>query len=171
MSPGFAQDRTLLASATWTGSSLFMSQDGGLTWRAIFPPGGPYCGNSTFGTIYPQFSPDFPEDPTIYAATYRGRPVCQLRCGCKLDHAGASTPPTIWPCAVRRRQTPPLGAHQAQGSPDLPEDVHQVFLPLAAVQGSGPPYKPHTLFMEAHSVTQRCGILPLRRRRPAPGSA
>ena len=24
-----------------------------------------------------------------------------------------------------------------------------MFLPLAAVQGSGPPYKPHTLFMRA----------------------
>lgn len=28
-------------------SSLFMSEDAGLTWRAIFPPGGPWCNADT----------------------------------------------------------------------------------------------------------------------------
>jgi hypothetical protein len=147
VSPGFAQDHTLLASATWTGSSLFMSQDGGLTWRAIFPPGGPYCDNSGFGTIYPQFSPDFPEDPTIYVATTEGLYASY--------DAGRSwimlAPNESYYLVVRRapETDPPTRRASGQGSPDLPEDVQQVFLPLAAVQGSGPPYKPHTLFMRA----------------------
>ncbi|MER2599608.1 MAG: hypothetical protein ABTQ73_08815, partial [Caldilineales bacterium] len=147
VSPGFAQDRTLLASATWTGSSLFMSQDGGVTWRAIFPPGGPYCGNSPYGEIYPQFSPDFPADSTIYAATFAGLYASY--------DAGESwimlAPNTSYNLAVRRTpetDTPALPASGA-GSPEPREDVHQVFLPLTAVQGSGPSYKPHTLFMEA----------------------
>jgi photosystem II stability/assembly factor-like uncharacterized protein len=150
-SPSFARDHTVLASATWSDSSLFMSQDAGTTWQAIFPPGGPYCGNSDFGTIYPQFSPDFPEDPTIYAATTGGGLYASY-------DAGASwtllAPNTSYNLAVRRapETDTPAWRSSGQGYPDLPDDVHQVFLPLAAVQGSGPPYKPHTLFMEAHSV-------------------
>lgn len=146
VSPGFPQDRTLLDGSL--NSSLFMSQDGGLTWRAIFPPGGPYCGNSDFGDVHPQFSPDFPEDPTIYVATSRGlyasydagRSWAMLAPNTSYNLAVRSTPETDTP--TRRTS--------GQGPPDLPDDVHQVFLPLAAVQGSGPPYKPHTLFMEAH---------------------
>ena len=146
-SPSFARDHTLLASATWSDSSLFMSQDGGVTWQAIFPPGGPYCGNSTFGTIYPQFSPDFPDDPTIYAATTSGLYASY--------DAGASwtllAPNESYDLAVRRapEADTPARRSSGQGSPALPDDVHQVFLPLAVVQGLGPPYKPHTLFMGA----------------------
>lgn len=144
VSPGFARDRTLLAGATWSGSSLYMSQDGGLTWRAIFPPGGPYCDNSPYGAIYPQFSPDFPEDPTIYAATSRGLYASY--------DAGESwimlAPNTSYNLVVRG--TPLVDQSNPHASPDLPDDVHQVFLPLAAVQGSGPPYKSHTLFMKAY---------------------
>ncbi len=146
-SPGFARDHTLLAGA-WSDSSLYMSQDGGVTWRAIFPPGGPYCGNSPYGAIYPQFSPDFPADPTIYAATSEGLYA-------SYDTGRSWTmlaPNTSYNLAVRRAPGTDTPAWRAssQGSPDPPEDIHQVFLPLAAVQGSDPPYKPHTLFMEAH---------------------
>jgi hypothetical protein len=71
ISPGFALDRTLLLASNL--SSLFMSEDSGLTWRAIFPPGGPFCNTSTgYGLMYTAFSPDYPDDPTIYAATYQG---------------------------------------------------------------------------------------------------
>ena len=147
-SPGFARDHTLLAGGTWTGSSLFMSQDGGLTWRAIFPPGGPYCDNSPYGAIYPQFSPDFPEDPTIYAATSEGLYASYDAGGSWIMLA----PNTSYNLAVR--STPetdtPTWRASGPGPHGLPDDVHQVFLPLAAVQGSGPPYKPHTLFMRAH---------------------
>lgn len=148
MSPGFARDHTLLASATWSDSSLFMSQDGGVTWRAIFPAGGPYCGSSGFGTIYPQFSPDFPDDPTIYAATTSRGLFASY-------DAGGSwimlAPNTSYNLVVRRAPDPDTLTRRAagRGSSDLLDDVHQVFLPLAVVQGLGPPYKPHTLFIEA----------------------
>ncbi|HNS03782.1 MAG TPA: sialidase family protein [Anaerolineae bacterium] len=149
VSPGFARDQTLLNGSL--NSSLFMSQDGGLTWRAIFPPGGPYCGNSGVGDMYPQFSPNFPEDPTIYAATSNGLYA-------SYDAGGSWTmlaPNTSYDLIVRRAtetNAPTLRA-SSQGPPDLPEDVYQVFLPLAVVQGSGPPHKPHTLFMGAHFST------------------
>lgn len=145
-SPGFARDHTLLAGA-WSDSSLYMSQDGGVTWRAIFPPGGPYCGNSPYGAIYPQFSPDFPDDPTIYTATTRGLYASY--------DAGASwamlASNTSYNLAVRRAPETDAAARRSsgQGSSYLPDDVHQVFLPLAAVQGSGPPHRPHILFMRA----------------------
>jgi hypothetical protein len=146
VSPGFAQDRTLLYGSL--NSSLFMSQDGGAFWRTIFPPGDPYCGNSNFGDMHPQFSPGFPEDPTIYMATSRGLYASY--------DAGRSwtmlTPNTSYNLVVRGAPEPdtPAWRVSGQGSPNLPDDGYQVFLPLAAVQGSGPPYKPHTLFMEAH---------------------
>jgi hypothetical protein len=86
ISPGFARDRTLLLASDL--SSLFMSEDAGLTWRAIFPPGGPFCNTSTgYGLVYVAFSPDYPDDPTIYATTYPG-PLCQLRRRPELDLAG-----------------------------------------------------------------------------------
>jgi len=146
-SPGFARDHTLLTGA-WGESSLFISQDGGLTWRAIFPPGGPYCGNSPFGSIDPQFSPDFPEDPTIYMATTGGGLYASYDAGLSWIMLA---PNTSYNLVVRRAPETDTPTRRASGqaSPDLPDDVHQVFLPLAAVQGSGPPYRPHTLFMEA----------------------
>ncbi len=126
-----------------------MSQDGGVTWRAIFPPGGPYCGSSGFGIIYPQFSPDFPDDPTIYAATTSRGLFASY-------DAGGSwimlAPNTSYNLVVRRAPDPDTLTRRAagRGSSDLLDDVHQVFLPLAVVQGLGPPYKPHTLFMQAY---------------------
>jgi len=51
ISPGFALDHTLLLASDL--SSLFMSEDSGLTWRAIFPPGGPYCNTSTEYSLMP----------------------------------------------------------------------------------------------------------------------
>jgi photosystem II stability/assembly factor-like uncharacterized protein len=146
ISPGFARDRTSLLSSDR--SSLFMSEDGGLTWRAIFPPGGPFCDTSTeYGLAYVAFSPDYPDDPTIYAATYQGLYASY--------DAGRS-----WILLVRNSSSDltvrrALNAGRApaerttQGDVRMTEDGHRVFLPLAAIQGSGPPYKPHTLFMRA----------------------
>jgi hypothetical protein len=146
ISPGFALDHTLLLASDL--SSLFMSEDSGLTWRAIFPPGGPFCNTSTgYGLMYTAFSPDYPDDPTIYAATYQGLYASY--------DAGRS-----WIVLVRNssndltvRRAPDAGRsppdRTTYGDVRPTEDGHRVFLPLATVQGSGPPYKLHTLFMQA----------------------
>ncbi len=59
--------------------------------------------------------------------------------------AGASwamlAPNTSYNLVVRRapETDTPTRRASGQGSPDLPDDGYQVFLPLAAVQGSGRP--------------------------------
>ncbi len=159
VSPGFARDRTLLASAD--DSSLYMSQDGGLTWRAIFPPGGPFCNGAGFGYIYPQFSPDYPDDPTIYAATgiglyasYDAGRSWILMVG---DHRtsdlivrgtpGARRAPASHSRGAAGPQQPP--ARFGQNDPT----VRSTYFPIAAVQGTGPTYRSHTIFMRAMSST------------------
>ncbi|HNR97191.1 MAG TPA: sialidase family protein [Anaerolineae bacterium] len=146
ISPGFARDRTLLLSSDR--SSLFMSEDAGLTWRAIFPPGGPFCNYDTgYELIDAVFSPDYPDDPTIYAATYQGLYASY--------DAGRS-----WTLLVGNsssnlsvRRAPSAGRSHIErttyGDVRSTVDGHRVFLPLATVQGSGPPYKPQMLFMRA----------------------
>ncbi|WP_316310520.1 beta propeller repeat protein, partial [Clavibacter michiganensis] len=125
-----------------------MSEDAGLTWRAIFPPGGPFCNYDTdYELIDAVLSPDYPDDPTIYAATYQGLYASY--------DAGRS-----WTLLVGNsssnlsvRRAPSAGrspiARTTYGDVRSTVDGHRVFLPLAAIQGSGPPYKPHTLFMQA----------------------
>jgi hypothetical protein len=146
ISPGFARDRTLLLASDL--SSLFMSEDAGLTWRAIFPPGGPYCNTSTeYSLAYVAFSPDYPDDPTIYAATGQGL-YASYDAGRSWIVLVSNHPSNL---TVRRAspagRAPPERATRADARST--EDGHRVFLPLAAVQGSGPSYKPHTLFMQA----------------------
>jgi hypothetical protein len=146
ISPGFARDGTLLLASDR--SSLFMSEDGGLTWRAIFPPGGPFCDTSTgYGLVYAAFSPDYPDDPTIYAATYRGLYASYDAGRSWILLVGNSSSNLI----VRRVPDAGRSPTERTTSADVSatENGHRVFLPLAAVQGSGPPYKPHTLFMRA----------------------
>ena len=147
VSPDFAHDQTLLMSLYQ--SSLFISQDGGLTWRAIFPPGSTYCGNNTnFGAIYPQFSPDYSSDSTIYAATPQGLYASY--------DAGQSwftlvSDASTFNLSVRR--APATGKPAARGRVDhvspKASSTSLSFLPLIAVWGSGLPFKPHTMFMEA----------------------
>ena len=146
ISPGFARDRTLLLVSN--ASSLFMSEDAGLTWRAIFPPGGPFCNTDTgYGLGYVAFSPDYPEDPTIYATTIHGL-YASYDAGRSWIVLVSNEPDNL---IVRR--APSAGRSSAERATDDDvqpiEDGHRVFLPLAAIQGSGPPYKPHTLFMQA----------------------
>ena len=146
ISPGFVRDRTLLLSSDL--SSLFMSEDAGLTWRAIFPPGGPFCGTSTgYGLTYRAFSPDYPDDPTIYAATLQGL-YASYDAGWSWILLVSNSSSNL---SVRR--APSAGrssiARTTYGDVRSTVDGHRVFLPLAAIQGSGPPYKPHTLFMQA----------------------
>jgi photosystem II stability/assembly factor-like uncharacterized protein len=147
VSPNIANDHTLLLSLYQ--SSLFMSQDSGLTWRPIFPPGGTYCGENTdFNYIYPQFSPDYGDDKTIYAATPLG-----LYASYDAGESWVVLAPGAGPYGLHVRRapgappsTPPKLSDDA---PQLTDDANWVFLPLVAVQGSGPPYRPHTLFMRA----------------------
>ncbi len=146
ISPGFGRDRTLLL-ASFT-SSLFMSEDAGLTWRAIFPPGGPFCNTGTgYGLTYPVFSPDYPDDPTIYAITIHGL-YASYDAGRSwiLLVSNSSNDLTVRRAPNNGHSPPERTTHD---DVRLTEDGHRVFLPLAAVQGSGPPYKPHTLFMRA----------------------
>ncbi len=157
VSPGFEYDQTVLASAF--DSSLYMSEDGGLTWRAIFPPGGPFCYGAGFGHIYPQFSPDYPDDPTIYAATgiglyasYDAGRSWILLVG---DHLTSNlivrgTPGT--------RRAPASHARGAAGPQQPPTrfgqddpTVRSTYFPIAVVQGAGPAYRSHTIFMQAMS--------------------
>lgn len=158
-SPGFARDRTLLTSAD--DSSLYMSQDGGLTWQAIFPPGGPFCYNAGFGFVKPQFSPDYPDDPTIYAATsvglyasYDAGRSWVLLVG---DHHTSALIVRGTPGA---RGIPASHARSAAGwqqsSPRPGQDnpaLHHTYLPIVAVQGAAPAYRSHTLFMQAWPST------------------
>lgn len=145
ISPGFARDGTLLASPYR--SSLFKSRDRGVTWQAIFPSGSPpYCGDQWRGTIRAQFSPDFPEDPTIYAATDRGLYVSY--------DAGQSWVFLVQSAeagdfAVHRTPNPPETAKHEQGVNGWRKAVASslVFLPYVAIQGSGPPLRSHTLFL------------------------
>lgn len=143
VSPGFARDHTLLASAY--GSSLYMSQDSGLNWRSIFPPGEPYCHGSEYGAIDPQFSPGYPEDPTLYAATGRGLYASY--------DAGQSwtllVPNSASDLVVRSTPEREQSRGNTPNTELLTDNVNRVYLPLTTVQGSGPPYKPHTLFMRA----------------------
>ena len=146
ISPGFARDGTLLLSSDR--SSLFMSEDVGLSWRAIFPPGGPFCNTSTgYGLTYPAFSPDYPDDPTIYATTSQGL-YASYDAGRSwiLLVRNSSNDLTVRRAPNNGRSPPERTTHD---DVRLTEDGHRVFLPLATVQGSGPPYKPHTLFMQA----------------------
>ncbi len=147
ISPGFVRDRTLLLSADQ--SSLFMSEDAGLTWRAIFPPGGPLCNTNTeYGLSYAAFSPDYPDDPTIYAATLQGLYASYDAGRSWILLVSNSSNDLIVRRAFSTRRSPTES--KAGGGVRLAvEDSYRVFLPLAAVQGSGPPYKPHTLFMQA----------------------
>jgi hypothetical protein len=147
ISPGFARDRTLLLVSNT--SSLFMSEDGGLTWRAIFPPGGPWCNADTgYGLANVAFSPDYPDDPTIYAITIHG-----LYASYDAGRSWILLVSNYSPTTLIVRRTPDAGRsppeRTTQGEVRQTEDGHRVFLPLAAIQGSGPPYKPHTLFMRA----------------------
>ena len=146
ISPGFARDRTLLLSSDR--SSLFISEDAGLTWRAIFPPGGPFCNyNTGYELIDAVFSPDYPDDPTIYAATYQGL-YASYDAGRSwiVLVRNSSNDLTVRRALDAGRAPPERTTHD---DVRLTEDGHRVFLPLAAVQGSGPPYKAHTLFMQA----------------------
>jgi hypothetical protein len=146
ISPGFALDHTLLLASDL--SSLFMSEDSGLTWRAIFPPGGPFCNTSTgYGLMYTAFSPDYPDDPTIYAATYQGL-YASYDAGRSwiVLVRNSSNDLTVRRALDAGRAPPERTTHD---DVRLTEDGHRVFLPLGAVQGSGPPYKAHTLFMQA----------------------
>ncbi len=146
ISPGFVRDRTLLLSADQ--SSLFMSEDAGLTWRAIFPPGGPLCNTNTeYGLSYAAFSPDYPDDPTIYAATLQGLYASYDAGRSWILLVSNSSNDLIVRRAPNAGRSPP--ERTTQGDVRPAEDGHRVFLPLAAIQGSGPPYKPHTLFMQA----------------------
>mgnify|MGYP001203985869 FL=1 len=147
ISPGFARDRTLLLSSDL--SSLFMSEDAGLTWRAIFPPGGALCNTNTgYSLVYVAFSPDYPDDPTIYATTIHG-----LYASYDAGRSWILLVSNYSPSNLIVRRAPHTGhsppERSTHGDVRLTEDGHRVFLPLAAVQGSGPPYKPHTLFMRA----------------------
>ncbi len=147
ISPGFARDRTLLLVSNT--SSLFMSEDGGLTWRAIFPPGGPLCNTDTgYSLGYVAFSPDYPDDPTIYATTIHG-----LYASYDAGRSWILLVSNYQPSNLIVRRAPDAGRSPRErttyGDVRPTEDGHRVFLPLAAVQGSGPPYKPHTLFMQA----------------------
>lgn len=146
VSPGFARDHTLLASAD--GSSLYMSQDDGLTWRGIFPPGGPYCSGSGYGSIYPQFSPDYPDDPTLYAASSQGlyasydagRSWTLLVLNASKNLLVRRTPDMLEPS---RDELSAWLLMSASGA------MNRVYLPLATVHGVGPPDRQHTLFMKA----------------------
>jgi len=147
ISPGFARDRTLLLVSNT--SSLFMSEDAGLTWRAIFPPGGPWCNADTgYSLAYVAFSPDYPDDPTIYATTIHG-----LYASYDAGRSWILLVSNYSPTTLIVRRAPNAGRatpeRTTQGDVRLTEDGHRVFLPLAAIQGSGPPYQPHTLFMRA----------------------
>jgi hypothetical protein len=147
ISPGFARDRTLLLVSNT--SSLFMSEDAGLTWRAIFPPGGPLCNTDTgYSLAYVAFSPDYPDDPTIYATTIHG-----LYASYDAGRSWILLVSNYSPGNLIVRRAPDAGRsppdRTTHGDVRPTEDGHRVFLPLAAVQGSGPPYKPHTLFMQA----------------------
>jgi hypothetical protein len=146
ISPGFALDHTLLLASDL--SSLFMSEDSGLTWRAIFPPGGPFCNTSTgYGLMYTAFSPDYPNDPTIYAATDQGLYASYDAGRSWILLVSNSSNDLTVRRALDAGRAPPERATSADVRST--EEGHRVFLPLAAVQGSGPPYKPHTLFMQA----------------------
>ena len=146
ISPGFARDRTLLLVSNT--SSLFISEDAGLTWRAIFPPGGPYCNTSTeYSLAYVAFSPDYPDDPTIYAATGQGLYASYDAGRSWILLVSNSSNDLTVRRALDAGRAPPERATSADVRST--EEGHRVFLPLAAVQGSGPPYKPHTLFMQA----------------------
>lgn len=148
ISPGFARDRTLLLSSDR--SSLFMSEDAGLTWRAIFPPGGPFCNFDTgYELIDAVFSPDYPDDPTIYAATYQGF-YASYDAGESWTLLVGNSSSNL---SVRRAPRAGLSPIERTNHGDVRSTVdgHRVFLPLAIVQGSGPPYKRHTLFMRARS--------------------
>ncbi len=159
MSPGFMHDHTVLASAF--DSSLYMSEDGGLTWRAIFPPGGPFCYGAGFGHIYPQFSPDYPDDPTIYAATdiglyasYDAGRSWILLVG---DHDTSNLIVRGTPGARRAPASHSRGAAGPQQSParagqDDPT-TSSTYFPIAFIQGTGPTYRSHTIFMQARSST------------------
>ena len=157
ISPGFARDRTLLLASDT--SSLFMSEDAGLTWRAIFPPGGPFCNTGTgYGLTYPVFSPDYPDDPTIYAITIHGLYASYDAGRSWILLVSNYAPGRL---IVRRSPSAERAPPERATSADvrLTEDGHRVFLPLAAIQGSGPPYKPHTLFMRgtipgSHNIAQ-----------------
>lgn len=147
ISPNFARDHTVLLHSSY--SSLFMSEDGGLTWRAIFPPGGPFC--NTLNEYNPQdavFSPDYPDDPTIYIRVYHGL-YASYDAGqsWSLLVSNSSNDLTVRRTPDTRRL--PTKSKTDGGIQLAVEEGYRVFLPLAAVQGSGPPYKPHTLFMRA----------------------
>jgi hypothetical protein len=146
ISPGFARDRTLLLASDT--SSLFMSEDAGLTWRAIFPPGGPYCNTGTgYSLVYVAFSPDYPDDPTIYATTIHGL-YASYDAGRSWIVLVSNHPRKL---TVRRAPNAERAPPERATSADVrsTEEGYRVFLPLAAVQGTGPPHKPHTLFMQA----------------------
>ncbi len=147
ISPGFARDRTLLLVSNT--SSLFISEDAGLTWRAIFPPGGPWCNADTgYGLGYVAFSPDYPDDPTIYATTIHG-----LYASYDTGRSWILLVSNYSPSNLVVRRAPDAGRsppeRTTQSDVRLTEDGHRMFLPLAAIQGSGPPFKPHTVFMNA----------------------
>lgn len=147
ISPNFAHDHTVLLQSSY--SSLFMSEDGGLTWRAIFPPGGPFCNSGNeYNPNGAVFSPDYPDDPTIYITTYHGL-YASYDAGQSwvLLVTNLSHDLTVRRAPDTRRL--PTKSKTDGGIPLAVEDGFHVFLPLAAVQGSGPPYKPHTLFMRA----------------------
>jgi photosystem II stability/assembly factor-like uncharacterized protein len=157
VSPGFEYDQTVLASAF--DSSLYMSEDGGLTWRAIFPPGGPFCNGAGFGHIYPQFPPDYPDDPTIYAATdiglyasYDAGRSWILMVG---DHRTSNLIVRGTPGARRAPASHSRGAAGPQQPParfgQHDPTARSTYFPIAAVQGTGPTYRSHTIFMRAMS--------------------
>ena len=147
ISPGFSQDQTLLASAS--SSSLFLSHDAGLTWQPVFPSTEPLCGFSDYGTVYAQFSPDFLQDRTIYAATYQG-----LYASYDAGESWRLIASDAHTVDLSVRRTPgslvPSSETQAASSEKLwTDNGHRLYLPLVMTPVSTLPTRDLTLFMRA----------------------
>ena len=152
VSPGYAQDRTLLMS--FYKNSLFRSTDGGLTWQAIFPRNStPICDYSStvLRDLNPRFAPNYPDDPTIYVATNEGLYVSYDDGHSWRRLTVSGTVFSLEVAAQAAGLTPderPAGVAMSQVN--VPTTTHRLFLPRVAAPGTPTPTRPYTLFMSAY---------------------